>query len=161
MKAALLVLVLLVHTVHSLNYTRLLNVEKLNDLRRFYAKGQIPQIANTNELEYNPELEKVIYAQLALTGGCPKYQYISTDSHDIYLVGEGSGGDTFATIMEGASRTEVAIVTTYCSETQQFHEHLVFAKTNAPDLYGPAGSKCPEGRKATAKGLCAREKKTD
>ncbi|UMM37926.1 hypothetical protein L5515_009540 [Caenorhabditis briggsae] len=75
-----------------------------------------------NQLEYNPELEKVIYAQLALTGGCPKTQYISTDSLDIYFSGEGF---------------------------------------NAPDLYGPAGSKCPKGRKATAKKLCAREKKTN
>ncbi|PIC14430.1 hypothetical protein B9Z55_026751 [Caenorhabditis nigoni] len=80
MKTALLFLAFLVQTAHSSNYTRAETVHIFNSWRSLIAKRE--PLTNMNQLVYNSDLEKAIYAQLALTGGCPDSQMIvaKTDS---------------------------------------------------------------------------------
>ncbi|PIC14422.1 hypothetical protein B9Z55_026746 [Caenorhabditis nigoni] len=81
MKTTLLILVLLGHNVNSYSYYSATIVRGMNSLRSLIADKS--QIANMNQLEYNSELEKIIYAQLVLTGGCPDSIIIYDDSKEI------------------------------------------------------------------------------
>ncbi|PIC14419.1 hypothetical protein B9Z55_026743 [Caenorhabditis nigoni] len=165
MKATLFVLALLVHNVHSDD--RAENLKHFNSGRSVWAKGL--QIANMNELVYLPKLEKVLYNQLALTGGCPDSRIIYDASNpeilvEIHLnVKYAKDERDVLKLYGGAGSTHMGYVETKCMVTGEEVKSWAFYKTNIffskdPEIHGPPGSKCSSGRSATSDGLCALEK---
>ncbi|PIC14432.1 hypothetical protein B9Z55_026753 [Caenorhabditis nigoni] len=162
MRAALLVLVLLVHNVNSYSYYSAEIVEGVNFARSIIAKDA--KIANMNQLEYNSELEKAIYAQLTLTGGCPDSRIIYDDSKEIpveihinFNPKKKIDAQFTKKLVGGAGKTHVGYVETKCMVTGEEVHSVAFYKTKDSDLNGPPRSKCPSGRRATSDGLCALE----
>ncbi|PIC14421.1 hypothetical protein B9Z55_026745 [Caenorhabditis nigoni] len=165
MKAALLVLVLLVQTVQcQFPHYGASGLKYLNSVRAYLADKQ--QIANMNKVEYNSDLENVIYSQLLLTGNCPDQKLIYLESNgipiEVYLktnVGLDEMDLEFANKFSGgAGKTQMGHVVTRCMVTGYEVKSYAFFTTKDQDLHGAPGSKCPSGRKTTINGLCALEK---
>ncbi|PIC14425.1 hypothetical protein B9Z55_026748 [Caenorhabditis nigoni] len=127
-------------------------VKAFNGARSDFAKNA--HIANMNQVEYDSDLEKEIYAQLAITGGCPMTDVVEKDPLVFYMNFKMDNSEE-SRLVSDADRTHMAFVTTNCLDYGKEMHHFVFKKTNAAKIHGPPGSKCSSGRKANSDGLCA------
>ncbi|PIC14427.1 hypothetical protein B9Z55_026750 [Caenorhabditis nigoni] len=155
MRTSLLVLALLVPTVNSYRYTSDEVLKVLNSARSEIAEKA--QIANMNELEYNPDLEEKIHMELIFNSGCST-RVIDRGSLKIYKNFKPEDMKDEQSIVEflGApGMTEMAYVKNLCLKNARRMHSFAFKKTNAPNINGPPGSKCPSGRRPTSDGLCA------
>ncbi|PIC14423.1 hypothetical protein B9Z55_026747 [Caenorhabditis nigoni] len=159
MKAALLLLALLVHTVHSYSTTRAETLRLFNLERSLIANNT--QIANMIQLEYSPELEKVLYVKLGKAGGCSDSKIIYDDYNSwihveahLNVNTETMDEQTSSKLYGGADKHLMAHVETKCMETGKEVHSYVFYKTNDKELHGPPGSRCRAGTRPTPDGLC-------
>ncbi|PIC14420.1 hypothetical protein B9Z55_026744 [Caenorhabditis nigoni] len=166
MKATLLILALLVHTIHSSSLTRAEILKLFNSARSSIAKNA--HIANMIQLEYQPELENILYVKLGKSGGCSDSKTIYDNYGSRILVEihlnvntDSMDKQSFSKLFGGADKQVMAHVETKCMETGKEVHSYVFYKTGEQEIHGPPGSQCPQGTKATPEGLCEQFSKQD
>ncbi|ULT92183.1 hypothetical protein L3Y34_009727 [Caenorhabditis briggsae] len=157
MKTALLVLVLLVHTVYSSSSTRVEILELFHSARSSIAKNA--HIANMIQLEYQSELENILYVKLGKSGGCSDSKTIYDNYGSRILVEihlnvntETMDQQSFSKLFGGADKQVMAHVETKCMETGKEVHSYVFYKTGEHEIHGPPGSQCPRGSRTTSDG---------
>ncbi|CAO4381597.1 unnamed protein product [Caenorhabditis nigoni] len=160
MKATLIILALLVHTVHSDSNTRAETLQLFNSARSMIAKNA--QIANMYQLAYDPELEKALYGVLGKKGGCPDPKTLSGSfDSEIHLEfhlnvrpEKLKDEKEVLKLVGGVGKTHMGYVETICMVNGEEVHSYVFYKTNDEEVHGPPGSQCPQGRRTTSDGLC-------
>ncbi|EGT49619.1 hypothetical protein CAEBREN_07053 [Caenorhabditis brenneri] len=124
----------------------------VNLFRSNYAKQH--QIANMNELVYNKGMEILILKNLDIDA----LMKCDTPSHTVFEkiemfsdMNENFKG--FEDKISAPNRTDLACFKRRCEENGQDVYGLAFYRSTTPSITGPPGTKCPEDRPFSRRGL--------
>ncbi|KAF1767138.1 hypothetical protein GCK72_007097 [Caenorhabditis remanei] len=137
-----------------------IHLDTVNRQRSKFAEKY--QVANMNELTYDPKLEKKILEQLAFTDTCPKPSIISHNGFDFYFdIGNVDEGKS--TVYDLISAVGKKTMTSYISTCMKTGVRIISAVTDSSDtpaISGPPTSQCPDGSFPSSDfgGLCKLKK---
>ncbi|EFP10091.1 hypothetical protein CRE_24546 [Caenorhabditis remanei] len=122
-----------------------IHLDTVNRQRSKFAEKY--QVANTNELTYDPKLEKKILEQLALTDTCPQSSIISHNGFDFYFdIGNVDEGKSMMyDLVSAAGKKTMASYISTCMKTGVRIISAVTDSSDTPAISGPPASQCPDG----------------